>query len=114
MLNTKIFEVRDRMTYIPVLATRLRPTTEWERRTIWRAGYDPNRPLDYIIFSRLGGDEQKQQCDPCGWGESSRTMFRAHRYVEENWDTLDSGDVIDIEHIMGETTQPKKSEVYES
>lgn len=37
-------------------------------------------------------------------------MVEAHRYIESYFDKLNSGDVIDVEHILGETKEPKVSE----
>ena len=37
-------------------------------------------------------------------------MGSAHRHIELNWDTLNSGDVIDVEFIRGEVDAPKVSE----
>jgi hypothetical protein len=41
-------------------------------------------------------------------------MVEAHRYIEENWNALSDGDVIDVEFILGETKEKKISERYET
>ena len=47
------------------------------------------------------------------WDCSSRTMQVAHLYIEEHFAKLNSGDVVDVEFIMGLTKQPKISERYD-
>lgn len=37
-------------------------------------------------------------------------MHTAHKYIEENWDALKDGDVVCVEHILGERETPKVSE----
>ncbi|KKL90716.1 hypothetical protein LCGC14_1901950, partial [marine sediment metagenome] len=39
-----------------------------------------------------------------------RTVAEAHRYVAAHWDELKSGDVIDVEFVLDETTEKKVSE----
>jgi hypothetical protein len=35
----------------------------------------------------------------------------AHRYIEQTFSQLKSGDLIDVQFIIGETTEPKVSEM---
>jgi len=113
MNKVKLFEVRDRMTFIPVLALCVdmhdmeMPVAE--RFLLRRVGYGANR---CVIFTRLAADGQLCHYDPWGWGD--RTMHVAHRYVLEEWDELASGDVIDVEFILGDTTSPKASEMVDA
>lgn len=51
---------------------------------------------------------KKMECDPYAWGD--RTWTVAHVFIEANWDNLKDGDVIDVEHILGESTTKKLSE----
>jgi hypothetical protein len=37
-------------------------------------------------------------------------MGTAHAHILQNWHSLTSGDVIDVEFILGESKQPKESE----
>jgi hypothetical protein len=39
---------------------------------------------------------------------NDRTYRTAHKYIAENFDTLTSGDVLDIEFILGEVDKPKE------
>ena len=105
-MQIKLMEIRDRATFIPVVAIKLVPRAEEERYLLGRAGYSAGR--DYILLSRITGDKNVTCCDPYAWGD--RTMTVAHDYLEKHWDALYSGQVIDVEYILGETASPKKSE----
>jgi hypothetical protein len=114
MLHAKTFELRDRMTFIPLVAIscKVGDGANIERYVadeylLRRAGYGPE--CHHILLTRLDG-ESKACSDPYAWGD--RTFFRAHLYIEQHWDNLTSGDVIDVEFILGETTTPKISEAY--
>ncbi|MCB1423203.1 MAG: hypothetical protein KDJ69_12210 [Nitratireductor sp.] len=107
-MKQKILEIRDRATFISVLATELwtGKTTITERYYLERAGYGDGGSR-YIIMTRLEGLET--QCDPYKW-PSFRTMKAAHVYILQHWDELESGDVVDVEFINSESKEPKKSE----
>jgi hypothetical protein len=40
-------------------------------------------------------------------------MPLAHQHIEQNWDLLNDGDVVDVEYILGETSEPKRSERFD-
>lgn len=110
-METKLFEVRDRMTMIPVLATKLfPPRSEAERFLLGWVGYRslPGQYDSWIILVHLSTTEC--QNDPFGWEGGSRTMHEAHKYIEQHWDELQSGEVIDVEFILGESDYKKVSE----
>jgi hypothetical protein len=109
-MRTKLFEIRDSMTFIPAIAIHLLPAGEQERYLLSRAGYGQTIAAQdqYVLFGRLDGGELK--CGPSDWPRHSRAMYLAHRHILENWATLQTGDVIDVEHILGESTAPKQSE----
>lgn len=109
-MKAKTFEIRDRMTFIPVLAVRLDPECEADRYLFSRAGYsaDPVQQGSYVLLIRITGGNGQSSCDPYDWG--SRTMSVAHQHVLANWETLESGAVIDVEFLMSETPAPKPSE----
>lgn len=109
-METKLFEILDRATFIPMLAIQLSSETEAERFLLSRAGYGKNNEdhKQYILLAQINGDNGQITCDPYCWG--TRTFPNAHQYIIENWNTLQSGDVIDVEFILGETEEPKKSE----
>ncbi len=106
-MEVKCLEIRDRMTFIPVICIRPVPTNEAQRYLLRRDGYQGNDQEHCIIMI----DAQCRGCsyDPFEWG-GSRTKGQAHFFIHENWSQLKDGDVIDVQYILGETEAPKKSE----
>lgn len=108
MLENKILEVRDRATFISVLAVQMNPAFpngEWiETLHLRRCGYGDG---DMILMTRLDGSG-KATTDPYDWND--RTMQTAHQYITANWSLLKTGDVVDVEYILKETESPKVSE----
>lgn len=102
-MQTKMLEVRDSATTIPALAIAVEGSDGWLAR---RAGYGDR----CILFGYLNGG--KFSYDPYDW-DGGRTMKHAHHYVIENWDTLQNGDIVDVEFILKATTEKKVSEQYE-
>ncbi len=112
MLECKTFELRDRNTFIPVVAvccaidSNVIAMTEADRYLLRRAGY--GRGDDCILFTRLDAHNAKANYDPYAWGD--RTFHVAHLHAYVHWHDLKSGDVLDVEYLLGETTEPKQSE----
>jgi len=106
-MQTKILEIRDRATFIPVLAIEMRAETEEERYYLRRTGFGQDDPL--VLVSRLT-DAKSTAWDPYSWGD--RTMHVAHKYITEHFKELKTGDVVDVEYILNEKTSPKYSERY--
>jgi hypothetical protein len=111
-MRVKLFEIRDRATFIPVFGIDPMPENEEQRYLLRRAGYSCSMSDRLIIVGYL----QSGEChySPYDWG--GRTMPVAHKYIEKHWPKLQDGDVIDVEFILGETTTIKTSErneVYE-
>jgi hypothetical protein len=52
--------------------------------------------------------DYETRCDP--FVKKDRTYFTAHRYIQENWKNLRSGDVVDVQFILGETEEIKEPE----
>jgi hypothetical protein len=107
-VKTKLFEIRDRATFIPCIAIECEVTPELEEQEKYllrRAGYMGR----CFLFGRLVGGGFHYDC----YDWSDRTMRTAHEYIEKNWEKLQSGDVIDVEYILGETKEPKVSEFVE-
>lgn len=100
-MKAKLFEIRDRMTCISALAVQLSESDGYLAR---RAGF--GAPM--VLLSNL--QREKITWDYSDWGD--RTMQTAHRYIEDNFDTLADGAVVDVEFILGETTSPKHSEAH--
>jgi hypothetical protein len=44
------------------------------------------------------------------WPSSPRTIRVAHNYIQDHWQALADGDVIDVEFILGERPTKKTSE----
>ena len=106
---TKMLEVRDRATFIPVLCVDMNPedvASRDEHYLLKSAGYacDGN-PI--ILLTRADG-AGKAHYDPFSWGD--RTFHVAHLYITEHWNELVNGDVVDVEYILKETDKPKLSE----
>jgi len=107
---TKIFELRDKGTFIPVIAIRVKhgPASEAERYLLARAGFRSEGTHVILVRAECAGVARNASYDPYAWG--GRTYPVAHLHIIANWDKLSTGDVIDIEFLLGETTAPKSSE----
>jgi hypothetical protein len=105
---TKILEVRDRATFIPVIAVQMRghDVAGIEQWYLERCGYGYDYPQ--VLVALIGGGVDKAYTDPYKWGD--RTMLNAHLFIAGHFDALKTGDVVDVAHILGETAEPKKSE----
>lgn len=125
-MPVKLFEVRDRATFMPVMAVKLfsaGPSSESsydpynrerERWLLRRAGYGYTQisgmetGMDpYIILVTLDG--VRANYDPFSWGPA-RTLGAVHQYIIEHWDELKSGDLLDVEFILHEKPEPKVTE----
>ena len=110
MLKTKMFEIRDRCTFIPVMATRMVGPHEAERYLLERAGYGQDEDNALIVTTRIEGNLQSCYSDYQWQDLDQRTMPTAHNYIFKHWAELESGDVVDVEFILGETSMKKESE----
>ena len=104
MMESKIFEVRDCGTFIPLLVTKLDPETNAERYLARRAGFGSGRP--YFVFWRLNGGVASY--DPYDLGGD--TLAVAARHIQDHWSELEPGAVVDVEFLRGERPEPKTSE----
>jgi hypothetical protein len=107
-METKMFEVIDRDTVIPVIATRLNPANEKERYLLSKAGYgkNPATQKQYVILCKADEPSQSSAVS-WSWMNQGRTMADAHCHILANWDTLKTGDIIDIEIILEEKENGK-------
>jgi hypothetical protein len=107
-MEVKCLEVRDAGTFCPVICVRPVPDNEGQRYLLRRDGYrgDPSERCIIYIQNQCRGVAY----DPYDFPDSPRTHRVAHNYITENWHTLQDGDVIDVEFILGETKQRKTSE----
>jgi hypothetical protein len=108
----KAFEVRDKMTMIPVLAVKFTPATADERWLFGKCGFGQSlqEQSSYVWVSKIASGEFNGTYDCWAWPGSSRTMQVAHEYIAREFHNLKTGDVVDVEFILGETTEPKESE----
>ena len=107
----KTFEFRDKMTFIPVLAIKLEPTSPADNFLFMRAGYGftKEEQLGYVGLAQIDGGHGQFTTDPYDWG-SNRTMHYGHIYINKHFDELVSGSVVDVEFLLGESSSPKNSE----
>jgi hypothetical protein len=104
----KAVEIRDKATFVPAIAIQMAPATEGQRYLLRRAGYHDGKA---VVLVKIVTCEANY--DPYAWG--NRTMLTAHRWITEHFDEIgDSGDVVDVEFILGETAHPKRSEQFEA
>lgn len=103
---TKVIEIRDRATCIPAVAIRMQAANEGQGYLLRRCGFPPDG--HGLVMMKL--ENQRATSDMYEWG--GRTMQVAHRYIEEHFDALHDGDVIDVEFILGEVATAKMSERY--
>lgn len=107
-MKIKFVEIRDRMTFIPAMAVEMTGApsapADWLMR---RAGYGGGGRC--IILIHLNHNLCKS--DPYEWGD--RTMMNAHNYIDQHWEEILDGEVVDVEFILGETDQKKVSERFD-
>lgn len=119
MIITKLFEIRDRATFIPVVAVKMQAYLDHrvekgyienarEAYLLGRAGYPNEVGRALVLLTRLDGGGSAHY-DPFEW-TGSRTIKHAHEHIEKNFDALESGAVIDVEFILNETAVEKASE----
>jgi hypothetical protein len=106
-MEVKLFEVRDRGTFLPVMVTKFRANTEAEAFILHRAGGLGSPEAFSTFFLELNSLENGS-ADP--YIHPSDTRKIAHQYIEQHWDQLSTGDVIDVEYITGQTDATKVSE----
>jgi hypothetical protein len=125
-MEVKFFEIRDEGTLFPWMAYRMRPvhdaatdgqTLEHRRvlALLRRSGFG-DEPESYIMQGTALGDDVAFHYDVFFWrsgeqGQRGRTRFFAAKYIEEHFDELESGQVIDVEFILGERRAAKLPEI---
>jgi hypothetical protein len=106
-VNSKIFEIRDRMTCIVAFGTKLEWSPTKEGRMLGMVGYTVGH---YIVLTRLAGGVTGCHDDPHEWGRGERTMSAAHQYIHDHWDELPNGAIVDVEFVLGESKAPKETQ----
>lgn len=109
-MELKMFEIRDSGTYIPIIAIKLGAENLAQLHMLGRAGYGliPEEQSKYVLLAQIDGGIGTITTDLYAWG--NRTMRTAHEYIQNNFDSLENGAVVDVEFVLGETKQPKISE----
>src|SRR5258708_5758285 len=122
-MKVKILEIRDKMTFVPMLCVDMNPDWGWDsahsdrqkefskeqRYLLRRCGY-PCDGKPNISMTRLDAGGGACWNDPYGWNCSGRTFPIAHNYIINHWTELFDGDVVDVEFILGEALTKKLSE----
>lgn len=106
-MKIKLLEIRDEATLIIAFCVDMNPDNEFQRKALRRYGYPCDGRPNILITHATGG--QRADNDPYAWG--GRTYPVAHKYIIQNWETLNEGDVVDVSFILGETQAPKVSEL---
>lgn len=110
-MTTKLFELRDRSTFIPIVCLSTEQSdNDSENYLLRRSGYAMASPCIILCKLECSGIDRNASYDAFAWGINPRTYNVAHRYIEEHWYDLQTGDVIDVEFILGETQTKKVSE----
>jgi len=105
-MEVKVLEIRDSMTFIPVICIRPVPLNEPQRYLLRRDGYSGSADEHCIIM--IDAQCRGVAYDCYDW--RSNTHAVAHNYIARHWAEIRDGDVIDAEFIRGESQAPKISE----
>ncbi|MFA5037373.1 MAG: hypothetical protein WC479_09390 [Candidatus Izemoplasmatales bacterium] len=102
----KCFELRDRGTFIPVMCVRIdmSKVDEPDRYLLSRGGWGSDQKITYMININDG----RCQWDAFCW--TLEPYLTAHQHIQDNWDSLKGGEVIDGEFLRGESPVAKESE----
>lgn len=109
-METKLFEVRDRKTFVVVMCTRLSPSNEADRYLLAMTGFGLREEVQQRYFLYAGIKEGRIAYGIGDHNMAVRTHPIAHAHIEKHWEELTSGDVIDVEFILGEAEAPKISQ----
>jgi hypothetical protein len=106
-MNIKILEVRDIATFIPVIAISMVGNTVRAYYLHTRCSY-PRENTGRKMIAMLRVDNLEGHNDPYDWPKG--TLFEAHKYIQQHFDDLEDGDVVDVQYILGRSSRPKTSE----
>ena len=109
-MTCKVLEIRDSMTHIEALAIRMLADNPIQDYGIHERCGHP-RDGSSIVLMLL--NDCRATNDPYEWGAlglDPRTMLVAHNYIIDHFTELKDGDVVDVEFILHEVTEPKKPE----
>jgi hypothetical protein len=104
--NIRIVEIRDRATCIVAMAIKMIPNMQ-ERFLFCQIGYRSlSNPC--ILLVSLEAPWCSARCSD-EWKGIGRTFPIAHKWIEENFDSIEPCQVIDVEFILGEVDKPCQS-----
>lgn len=107
----KLVEIRDRHTMIPAIAVKCDPANAAEAFLLRRAGYGSDNV--YVLLGKIDGSEMGDFAyDPFGHATAARTMREAHKWLIAHFDEIEPGAVVDVEFLLGESSDPKVSEAH--
>lgn len=111
-MEVKLFEVRAPATCMPVMAIKLSASYEAYEAEAWllrTSGYGATAYswTNYIFVFPIGR-EGRAVTDP--YKQDCEELHQAHLYIDEHFDELEPGAVIDTSFITGRTTEPVKSD----
>lgn len=105
-MKCKLLEIRDSGTAFVALCIDMNPDNDVQKSGLNGYGFPCDGVPNIMLTHASGG--KKADNDPYGWGD--RTYNVAHNYITDNWSHLNDGDVVDVQFILGETTERKISE----
>ena len=103
-MESKLFEVRDAMTFIPVLGIRFGSNGEAERFLLATCGYGRTNADQHVHVWVCVLTSVSWTCE--ARDQKSNTLRLAHSHIAEHWDELQSGDVVDCRVLRGESSVP--------
>src|ERR1700722_13066520 len=101
-MTAKMIEVRDRSTFIPMLAILLDSDNDQAAWLLRQAGF--RGPDHYVLLCKISGGSGHYKCtaDPFDWGAHDRTYSSVHRWLEKHFDEVADGAVLDVEFLLKE------------
>jgi hypothetical protein len=95
----KYIKILDRGVSIPAAVMKAAYSNEEQRQILRDADLHSNSILLMNLVDKV------VKSDPIHW--FTRTMTTAHKHLNENFDLIKDGEVIDVEFILGETTMKR-------
>ena len=108
-MKSKKIEVKAKENCTPVMAVRPDASNDAEAYLLGRSGYGLNHPSwrSYIFLFPIEYDGLAV-VDP--FKQKTHELQVAHSYVNEHFDELEPGAVLDVDYIEGRRPAPRKSD----
>jgi len=122
IIEAKLFEIRDRATSLLLLSTKIRMPENYGNlsevdtittRMLRKAGYSFGQSYIFVKLVSSGLSNAKDFYDRYSAHSSGRTFGYAYEVIEQSFEDLCNGDVIDVEYSLGEAEEPKVAEYTE-